>query len=208
MPYAYSFDDVIPTFEFANGVDNVWVKDSRPEIESGYTVLDDKLHPSKNPIDAKWNNVRTITLCVDNGDNIWPEITLTITGVAKNPEGDLKTIQITDDAGNESNTTEAELGSTFEVEMPKGTPISDNTFTVTMVASKDAKVVYIDGDTTDEVFPVGEDPSPTTSQYKFDITTGEYEDAVSFTIQVTPEAGGTTKNYNVNMTIPRFQRPA
>ena len=206
VPYAYSFDDVIPTFEFANGVDNVWVKDSRPEIESGYTVLDDKLHPSKNPIDAKWNNVRTITLCVDNGDNIWPEITLTITGVAKNPEGDLKTIQITDDAGNESNTTEAELGSTFEVEMPKGTPISDNTFTVTMVASKDAKVVYIDGDTTDEVFPVGEDPSPTTSQYKFDITTGEDEDAVSFTIQVTPEAGGTTKNYNVNMTIPKVPK--
>ena len=77
--------------------------------------------------------------------------------MAKNPEGDLKTIQITDRCpGNESNTTEAELGSTFEVEMPKGTPISDNTFTVTMVASRDAKVVYIDGDTTDEVFPVGD----------------------------------------------------
>ena len=207
VPYAYSFDDVIPTFEFANGVDNVWVKGSSPKIESDYTVLDDKLDPSKNPIDAKWNNVRTITLCVDNGD-IWPEITLTITGVAKNPEGDLKTIQITDKnvPANASNTTEAELGSTFEVEMPKGTPISDNTFTVTMVASKDAKVVYIDGDTTDEVFPVGEDPSPTTSQYKFDITTGEDEDAVSFTIQVTPEAGGTTKNYNVNMTIPKVPK--
>ena len=51
-----------------------------------------------------------------------------------------------------------------------------------------------------------EDLSSTTSQYEFDITTGEDEDAVSFTIQVTPEAGGATKNYNVNMTTPKVAK--
>ena len=211
VPYAYNFSEVIPTFEFANGVDNVKGFYAAPTdlIYSNYTVLNKLKGWSLAPADGvNWANQATLKLSVLRADDEYANIDLTITGVAKNPEGDLKTIQITDTdvPANASNTTEAELGSTFEVEMPKGTPISDNTFTVTMVASKDAKVVYIDGDTTDEVFPVGEDPSPTTSQYKFDITTGEDEDAVSFTIQVTPEAGGTTKNYNVNMTIPKVPK--
>ena len=209
VPYAYNFSEVIPTFEFANDVDHVkgMTAPSNDWIYSDYTVLE-KVSGWSNTAAAgvNWKNQATLELSVPRG-NDWAYITLTITGVAKNPEGDLKTIQITDKdvPANASNTTEAELGSTFEVEMPKGTPISDNTFTVTMVASRDAKVVYIDGDTTNEV-PVDTDLSSTTSQYKFDITTGEDEDAVSFTIQVTPEAGGATKNYNVNMTIPKVAK--
>ena len=206
VPYAYNFSEVIPTFEFANDVDHVkgMTAPSNDWIYSDYTVLE-KVSGWSNTAAAgvNWKNQATLELSVPRG-NDWAYITLTITGVAKNPEGDLKTIQISDKFGNESNTTDAKVG-TFEVEMPKDTQITNNTFTVTMVASRDAKVVYIDGKTTNEV-AVDEDLSSTTSQYEFDITTGEDEDAVSFTIQVTPEAGGATKNYNVNMTTPEIAK--
>src|SRR5699024_418927 len=105
--------------------------------------------------------------------------------------------QITDDEGNKSNTTDAQVG-TFEVEMPKDTKITDNTFTVTMVASKDATVEVTDGKNNNVAVTKGADVDSTTTKYTAKITTGADTEAVSFTIQVTPEAGGATKNYNVN----------
>ena len=204
--YAYNFSEVIPTFEFANDVDHVkgMTAPSNDWIYSDYTVLE-KVSGWSNTAAAgvNWKNQATLELSVPRG-NDWAYITLTITGVAKNPEGDLKTIQITDAAGNKSNTTEAQVGA-FEVEMPKDTKITDNTFTVTMVASKDAKVVYTDSKTTKELTKT-KDIDSTTSQYTTEIVTGTDTEAVSFTIQVTPEAGGATKNYNVNMTTPAIAK--
>src|SRR5699024_2404421 len=124
VPYAYDFDaDIIPTFEFANDV--TWVKGNNDsdKLYSNYTVLN-KLNGWNNAAatGVLWDNVGTIQLSTQRADDTWAKINVTITGVAKNAEGDLKTIQITDSADNKSNTTEAQVG-TFEVEMPKDTKI-------------------------------------------------------------------------------------
>ena len=206
VPYAYSFDDVIPTFEFANDVDNlkVYGDSDTAQIKSNYTVLDSDLNIVANPSTNNWNNEATVTFSVKRGTD-WANIILTITGVAKNPEGDLKTIQITDQdtPANKSNTTDAQVG-TFEVEMPKGTPIKSNTFDLVMTASKDATVKVIGHDPQATITVKKTAIDATTSKYKASFTTGDDKDTYSFTVQVTPEAGGATKNYNVNMFTPKI----
>ena len=208
VPYAYDFDaDIIPTFEFANDV--TWVKGNNDsdKLYSNYTVLN-KLNGWNNAAatGVLWDNVGTIQLSTKRADGTWAKINVTITGVAKNAEGDLKTIQITDQntPANKSNTTDAKY-STFEVEMPKGTPIKSNTFDLVMTASKDATVKVIDqGNTPVNVTKDTTDVDSKTSKYTATITTGDDKDTYSFTVQVTPEAGGATKNYNVNMTTPKI----
>ena len=210
VPYAYDFDaDIIPTFEFANDV--TWVKGNNDsdKLYSNYTVLN-KLNGWNNAAatGVLWDNVGTIQLSTKRADGTWAKINVTITGVAKNAEGDLKTIQITDQntPANKSNTTEAKY-STFEVEMPKGTPIKSNTFDLVMTASKDATVKVIDHKNANiTVTKAPTDVDSKTSKYTATITTGDDKDTYSFTVQVTPEAGGATKNYNVNMTTPKIAK--
>ena len=207
VPYAYSFSDVIASFEFANDVDKVkgQTADTTDLIYSDYTVLDKLKDWSDDATDgAQWKNQATLNMSVPRGSD-WAYITLTITGVAKNAEGDLKTIQITDDEDNKSNTTEAKY-STFEVEMPKGTDLTSNTITVTMVASKDATVNVIGHDPQATIAVDKTAIDATTSKYEASFTTGDDKDTYSFTVQVTPEAGGATKNYNVNMTTPAIAK--
>ena len=208
VPYAYNFSEVIPTFKFANGVDNVkgYYAATTDLIYSNYTVLNKVQGWSVDPADGvNWANQATLKLSVLRADGKYANIDLTITGVAKNAEGDLKTIQITDDEDNKSNTTEAKY-STFEVEMPKGTDLTSNTITVTMVASKDATVNVIGHDPQATIAVDKTAIDATTSKYEASFTTGDDKDTYSFTVQVTPEAGGATKNYNVNMTTPAIAK--
>ena len=199
VPYGYDMDSAIPTFTLANGVDNLNIKDDankNPPVVSGYTVLD-KVKLSRTE-DSKWKNVATEEFNVDHHDGSnWGEITLTITAVAKNPEGVLNTIQVTDadDAANKSNVTETTTGTTY-VELPKGTTIKGNVFDLTLNASVNATVTVVTADKQ-------EYPANNEGDGKFTVkNVTAVADGVSFTVRVVSEDGTQKNDYHIVLQVP------
>ena len=199
VDYRYDLENVIPTFTLANGVDNLNIKDhanNNPPVVSGYTVLEEvSLDRTK---DSKWDNVATEEFNVNHYDGSnWGEITLTITAVAKNPEGVLNTIQVTDadNDSNKSNVTETTTGTTY-VELPKGTTIKGNVFDLTLNASVNATVTVVTADKQ-------EYPANNEGDGKFTVkNVTAVADGVSFTVRVVSEDGTQKNDYHIVLQVP------
>ena len=192
--YGYDLRSIIPTFELVEGMTGFRVHDksqTAQDLVSDFTVL------NGITVSGTADNIGTIEFW---NNNYTPnaKITLTVTAVAKNPEAELKSIIVTDERtngkSNKVDTTDAIDGSTMEVEMPKGTSVTEDTFTLEMVASKNATVTVTDAE--DSVtLPVKKD-----GNYK--ITGIKPSKGISFSIVVKSEDGTDENNYNVNLIVP------
>ena len=179
VPYGYDLENVIPTFELVNG--NAKLYKGNEQVVTDYTVLDVE---------------NAITLTMPRTDNADAEIKLTGT-VAKNPEGVLNTIQVTDadDAANKSNVTETTTGTTY-VELPKGTTIKGNVFILTLNASVNATVTVVDAK--DQEYKANETTDGTFTVNGLTAVT----DGVSFTVRVVSEDGTQKNDYHIVLQEP------
>ena len=192
VPYGYDLENIIPTFELVEGMTDFEIYGSDHEdLVSDFTVLDDM---------QVTGNVGTIQFRTYNDPtdpSYYAVVTLTVTAVAKNPEGVLKTITVTDSGTTVKSNEVAVNGTTVEVEMPKGTEIQGNTFDLTMTASKNATVKVTDADKQNVEVKKAADGVTFTATGK---ANSKVDKGISFTVQVTSEDGSVTNNYHIVLT--------
>ena len=193
VPYGYDLENIIPTFELVEGIADFFVLEpAREDLVSNFTVL------KGMDVDGA---VGTINLWSDTTEPA--QVILTVTAVAKNPEGVLKTITVTDSGTTvKSNETNATEGTTY-VQMPANTQIRGNVFDLTMTASAgatvkvtDAKGQNIEVNTTTVDGVVYYNANGAAGS---EVTEGE---GISFTVQVTSEDGSVTNNYHIVLQVP------